>query len=192
MPATRPRAGSAYLQGVAFLLMFSVLVSSVHEAAALPAPGPSLQPDATPKTAASSTTATAQVGTGANSQSAALLVTLINIARIRADVPPLLIDTDLVDAANAASTAPSNLHLAGPAALSGALDSSWTRAGELRGSAPSVVDYLDAILASEDHRELVTDPEFTRIGVVVQLDDEGATVRQLLVDGKAPVRHPVN
>jgi len=126
----------------------------------------------------------AAIDRAANPQSARLLVDLINVVRARADVPPLFIDSDLMAAARDAQNTNSTASTSSPAALiADRLDMSWTRAGEIRGYAPSVIDYLDAVLSSEDHRSLVMDPSFTRVGLIVDLDDQGATVRQLLADG---------
>jgi len=136
-----------------------------------------------------------RVGTAINPQSAVLFVSLANIARARKDVPPLLIDTDLVVAVGDAHGTETidNKATALAAALSAdPIESSWTHAGKFSGSAPSVVKFLDALLASRDHRALLLDADFTRIGVVVQLDDDRATVQVVLTDGPAPAHHPLD
>lgn len=183
--ATRTRRAA---QAVAAWCAISLSIPALPAAASTPP-----APDTTPEVHPPASTTASTTGSTVNAQSARLLVELVNVARARNDIPPLLIDPDLSAAARDAEIGRSTHDAArSPAALiASRLETPWTRAGEVSGYGPSVVDFLDATLASPDHRELLMDPSFTRIGLVVDLDDTGAAVHQLVADGYPPARDPL-
>jgi len=94
-PASRYRWAEATSRSGCALLLLVALLTPTSDALALSNDAPP-DPSIPRYGAASPEPPTMRVGTAINPQSAVLFVSLANIARARKDVPPLLIDTDLV------------------------------------------------------------------------------------------------